>query len=153
MWGYSKALETAGATVHDIEQFGSYQGVWIAHVTLPDGRTGLIHGYYGSCSGCDAFEAELGYDIHDYQRTHEAEFDPTCEKCVEYREKLTRFGEDYFDRLQTPEELFMEHYEGRTYWSRYDDDLDQLKYVMKFVSKKSKLYKRMEAVLNKASED
>ncbi len=50
--GYRQALEAAGATVLDFECFGSYQGVWIACLS-----NGWIIDYYGSCTGCDAFEA------------------------------------------------------------------------------------------------
>lgn len=57
---YETALKEAGATVHAYKTFGSYQGDWLALVTF-DGRTGWIHDYYGSCSGCDALESDLGY--------------------------------------------------------------------------------------------
>ena len=57
---YQEALEAAGATVHAFEFFGSYQGDWWAKVTY-NGETGWVHGSYGSCSGCDAFEAEFGF--------------------------------------------------------------------------------------------
>lgn len=57
--GYQEALEAAGVTVHAFEQFGSYQGDWIAHVTYGK-QTGYIFGSFGSCSGCDAFQAEFG---------------------------------------------------------------------------------------------
>jgi len=151
-WGYSGALEAAGAKIHDMETFGSWQGTWIAHVTLPDGRSGLIYGYYGSCSGCDAFEAEFGYDIHQYARPHEAEFDPTCETCIEYRKKLMHFGQEYFGDLQTPEEVFKAHFVDRSYWSSYDEDKEQLRFIMTFVEKDSELYQRMQTVLESAKD-
>lgn len=57
---YEEALKAAGAEVHAYETFGSYQGDWWALVSY-EGKHGFVHGYYGSCSGCDAFEAEFGW--------------------------------------------------------------------------------------------
>lgn len=104
--GYSRALEQAGATVHNMQRFGSWQGDWIAHVTLPDGRTGYIWGYYGSCSGCDAFEAEFGYENHTCDGgTEYGEKIPGCTQCAEYDRRLAEFGARYFDDLRTADEL------------------------------------------------
>jgi hypothetical protein len=58
--GYSSALVAAGCEVLEFEEFGDYQGSWYALVKL-DNEIGLVEGSYGSCSGCDAFEGELGY--------------------------------------------------------------------------------------------
>lgn len=58
--GYSSALRAAGADVIDFKQIGSYQGTWGAIVDF-QGQRSLVTGYYGSCSGCDAFEAQFGY--------------------------------------------------------------------------------------------
>lgn len=55
--GYTEALEATGAKVKEYKEFGSYQGTWIA--IIEDGR--FIEGSYGSCSGCDSFQAEFGY--------------------------------------------------------------------------------------------
>ncbi len=57
---YTDALEYAGAEIHAYEEFGSYQGEWWALVTY-NGETGWINGDYGSCSGCDAFEASFSW--------------------------------------------------------------------------------------------
>jgi hypothetical protein len=129
--GYSNALKAAGAIVHDYEMFGSYQGYWLADVTLPDGRKGLIKGYYGSCSGCDAFEAEISYDYHNYEDhpdTSSDEFVPGCEKCDALKQKLIEFGAGYFSGLQTPEAL-AEEYLGDKYWSTYDETPKQAQFV------------------------
>jgi len=103
---YGLALRMAGATVHRYATFGSYQGPWMATVTLPDGRTGIIRGYYGSCSGCDAFEAELGYDYHDCNGSTHGEKVPGCSECADYGRRLREFGAAYFKDLMTPAELF-----------------------------------------------
>lgn len=103
-------------------------------MTLPDGRKGLIKGYYGSCSGCDAFEAEFSFDFHDYQDhpdgTSQYEFKEDCEKCQSHKAKLKAFGEGYFDSLQTPEELAKEYVEN-SYWSSYDETPSQAEFVYK----------------------
>ncbi len=64
--GYSEALEAAGCKILAFEEFGSYQGTWLAFVEYK-GQKGIVEGSYGSCSGCDAFEAEFGLseDVHE----------------------------------------------------------------------------------------
>jgi hypothetical protein len=83
---YEKAMEAAGATVHRSEFYGSYDGVWMMHVTHPDGRTGFLIDYYGSCSGCDAYEGTFGWE---YEETPE---------------KLAEFAKPYLDELLTKEQ-------------------------------------------------
>lgn len=59
--GYSCLLEAALGpdTVLLYEQEESWEGDWVAVVT--DGESiGLVDGYFGSCSGCDALEAAEG---------------------------------------------------------------------------------------------
>lgn len=58
--GYSEALEKAGCKVIDFNEFGSYQGTWLAFVEY-NGEKGIVQGSYGSCSGCDAFQAEFDW--------------------------------------------------------------------------------------------
>lgn len=83
-YGYKAALKAAGATVHEFQEFGSYQGDWYAFVSY-DGEHGFIHDYYGSCSGCDAFEAEVGYK---YSKTDDA-----------YQQELATFGKSYLNNI------------------------------------------------------
>ena len=40
----------------------SWQGDMDIDVLLSDGRVASYHYYYGSCSGCDRWEGEFGYD-------------------------------------------------------------------------------------------
>ena len=82
--GYKDALKAAGARVLLFEQFGSYQGDCYAKVEY-NGKSGWINGSYGSCSGCDAFEADFGWD------------EPTPETLAE-------FGKQYLDLIMTQEE-------------------------------------------------
>ena len=58
---YESALEAAGLKVLAFEMFGSYQGDWLARVKRGR-KLGWIAGSFGSCSYCDALEAELGYE-------------------------------------------------------------------------------------------
>ena len=62
--GYKEALEAAGANVLAYEEFGSYQGDWLAKVSY-QGETFWLRDYYGSCTGCDAFEADIGMITDD----------------------------------------------------------------------------------------
>ena len=87
--GYQEAMEAAGAEVLTFECFGSYQGDWWALVHYQN-KKGWVHGCFGSCSGCDAFEAEFGW--------FDKEEDP------DYIERLIRFGKAYLEDLYTQEE-------------------------------------------------
>ena len=91
---YSSALEAAGCTVLEFEQFGSYQGEWLALVDH-QGIFGVVEGSYGSCSGCDAFEAEFGWGLDDEEG--------------DYQERLADFGETYLPTL--PIDMIIEKYE------------------------------------------
>jgi hypothetical protein len=101
---YEQALEAAGAKVLQFEQFGSYQGEWFALVEL-NGETGWVNGWYGSCTGCDAFEAEFGWNEeycaeHRYGRNK-----PDCADCdktkADRAAKLADFGKTYLDTVLT----------------------------------------------------
>jgi hypothetical protein len=109
---YDVAMEAAGAKIHVYESFGSYQGDWWAKVTLPDGRTGWVNGSYGSCSGCDAFEAEFDYGsddkCYDHRYSWGEDLPADCASCAEaksaYDVKLSNFGAAYLDGLMTQAE-------------------------------------------------
>lgn len=85
---YSEALEAAGAKVLLFEEFGSYQGEWFALVTY-NGEKGWVNGCYGSCSHCDSFESEFGWN--DDERP-------------DYQERLADFGKVYLEGLMTQEQ-------------------------------------------------
>lgn len=110
--GYQAAMEAAGAVVHEFEQFGSYQGAWWAKVTY-NGETGWVSGYYGSCSGCDAFQGEFGF-ISDRCNEHEwdDEQNEECEECkksaLEYNQRLATFGKEYLDQIIDSEQAITE---------------------------------------------
>ena len=88
--GYSSALVAAGAEVVDFDTFGDYQGTWIAEVKY-NGQHGFVVGFYGSCSGCDAFEAEFDYAY--------------AEEDNSYQERLKAFGESYLRHILTLEDV------------------------------------------------
>lgn len=105
---YQEALEAAGAEIHQFEHFGSYQGDWYALVTYK-GQKGWIAGSYGSCSGCDAFEAEFGWTEGSCEEHRwDSRAQNGCSACGEekskYRERLADFGRSYLDDLLTQEE-------------------------------------------------
>ena len=75
---YQEALEAAGARVEAFASFGSYQGDWVAKI----GHDRYIMGAYGSCSGCDAFEAEFGWG---------------GDEEGDYQQRLADFGRTYLD--------------------------------------------------------
>jgi hypothetical protein len=101
---YELALEAAGAKVVDIQDFGDYQGTWIAK--LEDGR--YVSGEFGSCSGCDAFEGEFGYhqdtcSLHSYSK------EANCSDClsakVDYDKRLTFFGQNYLEDAKSYKDM------------------------------------------------
>lgn len=108
---YEQAMEAAGAKVLAFEQFGSYQGDWWALVEFQDKR-GFVHGYYGSCSGCDAFEGEFGYSNDPWCDQHSYRPDADCKGCQEAKakrdEKLAAFGKDYLDVIVPRETAVVE---------------------------------------------
>jgi len=106
---YTQALEAAGANVLAYEEFGSYQGDWYAKVEYK-GETGWINGSFGSCSGCDAFQAEFsydeGYNCESHRYFHDSEIGD-CLACKEakkaYLKHLAEFGEEYLGTLMSQE--------------------------------------------------
>lgn len=124
--GYREAMEAAGATVHSYQEFGSYQGDWWADVTV-NGERGFVHGSYGSCSGCDAFQAEFSYSDNGKCATHRYDYSdnhPDCPSCDEaareYQTKLAEFGKGYIDgNLMTREEAVKEA--TRYEWEDHSD--------------------------------
>lgn len=125
---YQSALESAGAVVHAYEEFGSYQGDWYAKVTH-NGVTGWVSGSFGSCSGCDAWEAEFdtgclfeeetfekwlsegAWSIyaHDDKPASVATDTPEWRawwqsKRAEFLEKVRAFGAGYLESIQTQAE-------------------------------------------------
>lgn len=105
---YAGALEAAGALVFAYQSFGSYQGDWWAKVRLPDGRIGWVRGSFGSCSGCDALEAEL--DTLDIQCARHRYTTPrdVCAECdlarTEFQNRYQAFGQEYLDGFMSHEE-------------------------------------------------
>lgn len=80
---YESALIAAGCKIVEFKNFGSYQGDWYAMVEV-GGEKGILTGSYGSCSGCDAFEAELGWGD---------------EKSGDYQKRLCDFGKTYLPAM------------------------------------------------------
>lgn len=122
--GYQSALEAAGVEVEEFREFGSYQGTWIA--ILKDGR--VVEGSYGSCSGCDAFQAEFDYSGND----------PV---------KLAAFGNTYLDTAESFSEILKRYKvkcEGEYPWN---EDLEILEWL-KEKSGKSDNFKTVYDILN-----
>jgi len=105
--GYSEALEAAGCKVLNFEEFGSYQGTWLAFVKYNE-ETGIVEGSYGSCSGCDAFEGEFGLGdgpiesegkYYKSYRTWDESEETTKEEyeqlLLKQKQKLADFGQTY----------------------------------------------------------
>lgn len=88
-YGYEASLWATGVKVLGYEKFGSYQGDWWAHIEFPNHERYFVHSYYGSCSGCDAFEGEFMYGGDD---------EP------DYLHRLKDFGREYLTDCMTLEQ-------------------------------------------------
>jgi hypothetical protein len=109
--GYREALEAAGAEILAYSEFGTMQGDWCALVNY-DGVSRWINGYFGSCSGCDAFSNEFDYVDTETQ---------------EYQEKLAAFGKTYIDAWFTQEEA-ERHASENIEWDK--DARDMLDFIV-----------------------
>ena len=102
---YKSAIEAAGAKVLEFSTFGSWQGEWVALVEY-NGEVGWVQGSFGSCSHCDAFEAEFGYEDHEDEN---------------YEKRLADFGKSYLDGLMTTE-LTAKYFDGAAEWDSESED-------------------------------
>lgn len=68
------------------EEFGSYQGEWLM-LARDEAGFSLYKGSYGSCSGCDSYEADI----------------PTYDDSGVSMEKAREFAKDYVPFLVVPE--------------------------------------------------
>jgi hypothetical protein len=96
---YQDALTAAGANVIAFQEFGDWQGSWVALVEYK-GERGWVQGSFGSCDHCDAFEAEFGWDAEEEE---------------DYQERLASFGESYLGGLQTTEQV-AEYFDRNAEW-------------------------------------
>lgn len=104
---YKKALEAAGATILEFKEFGDYQGSWFAFVDYKSER-GWVMGSYGSCTECDAYEAEFGDSewqgcLEHYYHVDDCEFcvQQAAEHQEEFQKRLVSFGESYLSPVST----------------------------------------------------
>lgn len=114
--GYREALEAAGATVLAYEEFGSYQGDWLAKVSF-QGDTFWVCDCFGSCSGCDAFENEIG-DLMDDEGNYIWDYDHPKKKTA-----IAKFGARYLEpqERKTEQEVMNMAQENASWDSDADD--------------------------------
>lgn len=96
-----------GVTVEWAQYCGSYQGRLVAKLKI-EGLDGprYVLDYYGSCSGCDAYEAEFGY------------------RNDETPEALAAFGRPYVEAALTLDEVLAELLPKAGEW--YDTELKEV---------------------------
>jgi len=107
---YQEAIEKADAKIHAFQSFGSYQGDWWAKVTFKE-ATGWVYGYYDSCSVCDTFKREFGYNnqckLHKYANDTD-EVVINCKLCqckkASYEFRIVAFGLKYLDDIISKDE-------------------------------------------------
>jgi hypothetical protein len=109
---YEMTLEKAGAKVFAYKTFGDYQGTWLAFVKY-NGNKGIIEGSYGSCSGCDSFQAEFDYESTEIIKQEDGKYykgnynwndEITKEQVIEENKLLEKrfcdFGKNYLNDIQ-----------------------------------------------------
>ena len=101
---YKSALIAAGAEVLEFKSFGQYSGTWYAKVKY-EGETGWTSGWFGSCTICDAFEAEFGYDD---------------DEKPDYQERLADFGRGYL--ATQPAAFFLAPLDEQSEWDGEAED-------------------------------
>ena len=101
---YKSALIAAGAEVLEFMSFGKYSGTWYAKVKY-EGETGWTSGWFGSCTICDAFEAEFGYDD---------------DEKPDYQERLADFGRGYL--ATQPAAFFLAPLDEQSEWDGEAED-------------------------------
>lgn len=92
---YVGTMMMAGAEIHAFQCFGSYQGDWWAKVTY-EGLTFWLHGYYGSCSGCDAFQAAFGWNEPRCEK-HKYKHAEDVVQCVDCANAMLKRRQDYIE--------------------------------------------------------
>lgn len=97
---YELAVHMTGVKVLDYLESGDYQGQWWMHIEFPNGERYFIHDYYGSCSGCDAFQGE-GISEYNYATSERVE-NPA------YAHQLRDFGRQYLQDCMTGEQAIAE---------------------------------------------
>ena len=104
--GYKECLEFAGAKVICMEEFGDYQGSWMAKVEY-NGKVSWVLGSFGSCSGCDSFLGEFDFNNHEFNGAEHDEKSPVegCPKCDEVKKRMAGLGMTYLTDLRTQEEI------------------------------------------------
>ncbi len=94
MSDYEGAFTAAGAEVLVARYFGSYQGdCWVK--VRYQGQTGWLNFSYGSCSGCDSYEASMSWEPD--KTTEPAEH-------AAWLVKLADFGKTYLSDMLTQEQ-------------------------------------------------
>lgn len=83
--------------------WGDYQGEWLL-VSRDDKSYFFYHDYYGSCSGCDAYEAEFGFGGFTSMINSE---DGT--KLAEYRLQAVKFAKDYPSFVEVPNNIMISY--------------------------------------------
>ncbi len=99
--GYPVVAEVRGQHVLLYEQYGSYQGEWLMFAHDPKKQEYYIYkGWYGSCSGCDDYEASMNYSNVT-------------------RESAMEFAKNYPPFIEIPRETAAELAKNRTLLSAF----------------------------------
>jgi hypothetical protein len=104
--GYEESLWATGVKVLGYIESGDYQGTWWAYIEFPRGERFFVKDYYGSCSGCDAFQGEFFgryVDLPDGGYEYKS-----ANELPDYLHRLRDFGLEYLTDCRTYEQALEE---------------------------------------------
>jgi hypothetical protein len=123
-------MEVAGAVLLAHNEFGTYNGAWWARVNWI-GKIGWVHGSYGSCPICDAFEAEFDTSYHDIGNDTHSVYNlfAGCRECKDVQFRMVWFGCKYLDDILSQEDA--ERIAGK-HADESNEDYEALEFVKSF---------------------
>jgi len=91
---YTIVAQAKGQEVVKYETFGSYQGEWLM-ISKDKENYYIYRDSYGSCSGCDSYEAEFGWNediTEEHAKLFSANYEPFITIPIEKYEKMKKEG-------------------------------------------------------------
>ena len=124
--GYEDVLSRLYDKVYCYKEFGSYQGDWLAKVKKGNDVFWLL-GYYGSCSGCDWFQAEADYPWLLKCGT----FENAKKMLQKETDRILKEFQDNYEADKFTQDEIEKHYESELKYYEYDYN-EPLDFVKKY---------------------
>ena len=125
--GYEDVLSRLYDKVYCYEEFGSYQGDWPAKVRKGNEVFWLL-GYYGSCSGCDWFQAKEDYPWELKCGT----FENAKKMLQKETDRILKEFQDNYEADKFTQDEIEKHYEAELKYYDDEDYKEMLDFVKKY---------------------